>query len=113
MGSCRPEEPTLSKKVQITCAWMGILFTVVLFTALIAANMLPPFAADATAEETAAWYREHTNGIRFGMILIMFGAMMTAPVIAAIASHVKQIEGEFTPLTYTILLGGAANVVAI
>jgi hypothetical protein len=103
----------MSKPVQIVCAWMGIAFTVVLFAGLLAADMLPPFPADSTATETAAWYREHTNGIRFGMILMMFGSCMTAPFIASIASHVKQIEGEYSPLTYTILACGAANIVAI
>jgi hypothetical protein len=103
----------MTKRVQILCASMGLAFVVVLFAGLLVAHMLPPFSPDSSALETANWYRDHTNGIRFGMILMMFGAVMTAPFTAVIAAHIKQIEGDFTPLTYTFLALGAANIVAI
>lgn len=103
----------MSRKVQIVCASMGFVFVVVLFGGIIAASMFPPFSPDSTAAETAAWYQEHTTGIRFGMVLMMFGALMTAPWGALLAAHIKRIEGEFSPLTYTFLAATAAGCVAI
>ncbi|HSV37524.1 MAG TPA: hypothetical protein VLI04_02085 [Nocardioidaceae bacterium] len=103
----------MARKVQIVCASMGFAFVVVLFGGIIVADMLPPFSPSAGAEEVAAWYQENTNGIRFGMVLMMFGALMTAPWGALLAAHIKKVEGEFTPLTYTFLAATAAGCVAI
>jgi len=103
----------MARKVQIVCASMGFAFVVVLFGGIIVAGMLPPFSPSAGAEEVAAWYQDNTNGIRFGMVLMMFGALMTAPWGALLAAHIKKVEGEFTPLTYTFLAATAAGCVAI
>lgn len=92
---------------------MGFAFVVVLFGGIIVAHMLPPFSPDASAEEVQRWYQEHTGDIRFGMVLMMFGALMTAPWGALLAAHIKRIEGEFSPLTYTYLAATAAGCVAI
>jgi len=103
----------MSRKVQIVCASMGFGFVVVLFAGIIIADMMPPISPDATAIETAHWYQQHANGIRLGMVLMMFGALMTAPWGALLASHIKKIEGDFSPLTYTYIAATAAGAVAI
>jgi hypothetical protein len=46
-------------------------------------------------------------------VMVMFGAGLTIPFAALMASHVRRIEGPFAPLFCINLCAGAAGVVAI
>lgn len=103
----------MSREVQAACASCGFLLVVLLFGGLLAAHWIPPVAPSETAEEIARRYAEHANGIRFGVVLMLFGAGCTVPLGALVAAHIKQIEGPFSPLTYTQIVGAAGGLVAI
>lgn len=104
----------MSRKIQIACASSGILFVALLFGGIVAAGWFPPIHPDLTAEQTAAEWASHTNGIRLASVLIMFGAGMTIPFLALQAAHVRRMEGgSFTPLAWANLAAGTAGVAAI
>jgi hypothetical protein len=103
----------VSRSTQIACASCGFLFVVLLFGGLIAAHWIPPMSPAETADEIAQRYRDHAGGIRLGAVLMLFGAGTTVPVGALIAAHIKQIEGEFSPLAYIQLIGCAGGLFAV
>jgi hypothetical protein len=80
---------------------------------LLAAHWIPPLSPAESAQQIAQRYSEHTTGIRWGVVLMLFGAGVTVPFGALIASHIKQIEGRFSPLAYTQLLGAAGGLFAV
>lgn len=104
----------MNTKSQLFCAWCGVGF-VVLFTLgwWIIANYVPPMSPTLTSTEVAAFYQQNTNAIRFGLMLTMISAALTAPWVAVIAVQLKRIEGEFPVLTYTQLVAGAVGIVVL
>jgi len=104
----------MSRLTQIACASCGFVFVVVLFGGIIAAGWIPPVAPSDTAEEVSRYYAEHANGIRTMAVMVMFGAGLTIPFAALMATHVRRMEGgPFAPLFAVNLIAGAAGVVAI
>lgn len=103
----------MSRKVQIACASSGFLLVVLLFGGLLAAHWIPPVSPNETADQIAARYAAHANGIRLGAVLMLFGAGFTVPLGALIAAHIKKIEGAFSPLAYIQIIGAAGGLVAI
>lgn len=102
-----------SRPIQIACASCGFVLVVLLFGGLIAAGWIPPLSPAESADEIAARYAEHTNGIRLGAVMMLWGAGATVPIGCLIAAHIRQIEGEFSPLTYIQVVGCTGGLVAI
>lgn len=102
-----------SRPVHLVCASCGFLLVVLLFGGLIASGWMPPLAPSESAAEITARYTEHTNGIRLGAVMMLWGAGATVPIGCLIAAHIKKIEGDFSPLTYIQVVGCAGGLVAI
>lgn len=102
-----------SRPLQIACASCGFLLVVLLFGGIISSGWMPPLSPTESAAEIAARYQEHTTGIRIGAVMMLWGAGATVPIGCLIAAHIKQVEGEFSPLTYIQVVGCAGGLVAI
>lgn len=102
-----------SRPLQIACASCGFLLVVLLFGGIISSGWMPPLSPTESAAEIAARYQEHTTGIRIGAVMMLWGAGATVPIGCLIAAHIKQVEGEFSPLTYMQVVGCAGGLVAI
>lgn len=104
----------MNSKSQLFCAWCGIGF-LLLFTAgwWFLARFLPPPAPSLDAAEVAAIYQQHTGGIRFGLVLAMIAAALTAPWVAVIAIQLRRIEGNTPALAHTMLVAGAVGVLVL
>jgi hypothetical protein len=97
---------------QLICAWCSIAFAVVFTIGLWPlANFLPPMSPDLSAVDIAAIYKENTLAIRFGTLVMMFGAAFMVPFLAVIATQIKRIEGEHSVLTVAQISGGTIGVV--
>lgn len=103
----------MTKRIQILCASSGFLFVVLLFAGLLTTGFFPPPPPDLSATEVAARWNDHPNLIRLGLVVMMFGAVATAPLVATIAVQLKRIGKHTTSLAYTQLLCGGAGIVAI
>jgi hypothetical protein len=103
----------MSRMIQIACASCGILFVFVLFGGILAAGWIPPIPPSENATEVAHYYATHANGIRTMAVMVMFGAGLTIPFAALMATHVRRMEGPFAPLFAVNLIAGGAGVVAI
>jgi hypothetical protein len=84
-----------------------------IFLALLVAHWFPLPAAHHTAAYIGRFYRDHTDGIRLGAVLLTAGAALLAPIGAVTAVQMKRIEGQFSPLTYLAIGMSAAATLAI
>jgi hypothetical protein len=78
---------------QRLAAWSGLVFTVLFGMGLAIAGWLPLPSPNMTAEQVAEMYRSHTNGIRAGMVLMVFGGVFFLAMTAATTVQMKRIQG--------------------
>lgn len=103
-----------TRTTQLWCAYSGIVFLVLMGVGMVVlAQFVPPPRADDTTAEVVKLYSENPDRLRAGLVTIMLAAIFTAPWTAAISVQLKRIEGHFSPMTYTQLACGAANVLVI
>ena len=63
-----------------------------------------------TAEEIAAFYQgDNLNSIRFGLLLVLWGAAIFVPFAVTVADYIARIEGRPGPLTRMMTLAGYSN----
>ena len=75
------------------------------------AGFVPPLQPTATASEVVAYYQQHALGIRAGMVVTMFGALMYMPLGATLAYFISRIEGYFGPLSMLQIMGSVGTAV--
>lgn len=97
----------LRRRMQIFGAWSGIGGLFVVTVGILAiAQFLPLHEPTFDAETIAAIYQDTPVRIRFGMIALMFGAMLFLPFAAALADQISQFEGRTGPISILAGLGG-------
>lgn len=92
---------------QKACAWSGIVCVAMFFAAFAFAGFIPPLSPSLSVEEVAAHYREHANGIRIGMSIMLVGSMFYASFTAVISGQMRRIPGISATVVYTQLAAGA------
>ena len=96
------------------CIWAGplsgLLFGIGLWPL---AQFIPLLDPMYSAEKIAAIYEANVIGIRFGGILIMFGASVNAAFFGAIYVFIRRIESENGPYAITQAMAGAILIVFI
>lgn len=104
----------MNKNAQLLATWTGPV-TIVLFGLSFwpFAGFLPPLPATLTAGEVSAYYQQHANGIRLGMILMMFAGSLNCVFVAAISTQLRRIERDNPLWTYAQLATGCAGSVTI
>lgn len=104
----------MNKRSQLIGTWAGPI-TIILFGLSFwpFAGFLPPLPPTMTAAEVSAYYQEHTTGIRFGMILMMFAGCINCVFVGAISTQLRRIEKENPMWTYGQLAAGCAGGVII
>ena len=102
----------LALKNERLALWLTPAALVLLGQALITlAAFIPPPSPTLGAQEIAAHFREHSLGIRLGMIIFLFCGTMLAPITAVYCVLIRKIEGEAGVLTYTQLVTGTVALV--
>lgn len=100
-------------KLHSFCVWSGIIFVVLIATAMIfLAKIFPPPSPALSAEEVATMLLNKATGFRLGMILIMISAVFYTLFITVVAHYVSIVEKHVGVLTVSIALAGALNLVA-
>lgn len=104
-------ESGMSGRIQIKCAWLGIICPLLFFGGLMTAGFFPPMRPMQSAQEVAAIYRQNTVGIRLGALIMMISAAFYLPFTAVIAAQVRKIErGRLPILTYAQVAAGVSVV---
>lgn len=97
----------LRQGIQIFGAWSGVSG---LFLAMVGvwafAGFFPLHEPESNANTIAAIYRDHPVTIRFGMVILMFGAMLFLPFAAVLADQISDFEKRTGPLAILAALGG-------
>ena len=99
--------------IQRAALWCGPALILVFFTGLTVASWFPFPQPGDSAGEVARHYAEHKDGIRLGAVCIAFAGLLSAPVVAVLAAHMKRVEGDFSPLTYLQLGCGMVGALVI
>lgn len=96
------------------CAWNGMIFMAVFmyFWGWLGHN-LPPFAGDAPASEVAAYFREHQDSMRLGMVMSMTFTVCYAVWGISIGKVMDHILGRGHLLTDLQVWGAGLTVVPV
>ena len=101
----------MNATTQKVCVWCGVAMVVVwVFGFWIFAGFVPPPSPNKNAEQIADVFRGHTNLIRFGLLLSVFGSPLLMPFFSTLSVQMKRIEGQHAPLSYLQLTLGAMLV---
>jgi hypothetical protein len=102
----------LSIRNQLMAAWCVPVAMVLFGLSLVSlAHFVPPPAPTLSAEEVAAFFHEHSVGIRIAMTLLLFSGTLLAPITAVYSVLIRRIEGAPPILTYTQLITGTVALV--
>jgi hypothetical protein len=102
----------IQAKLRLFGAWCGPAYLVLLFVGWGAfAGFLPPVSPSRNADEIARIFQDNTNGIRIGMVLVMWAAGVFIFFAAAIGQFLSKVEGGAGVLTYGVVIGGCGNMV--
>lgn len=94
----------MDTKMMTACLWSGLLAIILLFIAMFPAmGFLPPLAPSTPDDVLAAYFRENATSIIFGSILMMLSSALFFPFIGGLAAHMKRMEGDRSPLTYSLM----------
>lgn len=97
---------------QLIGAWLVPIAMILFGTSLISlCHFIPPLPPTLPAEQVAAHFRDHSVGIRLGMVLFMFSGTLLVPITAIFALLIKRIEGKASILTYSQLITGTVALV--
>jgi hypothetical protein len=93
------------------CAWNAYLYPIILFIGWwVFAGFMPLHQPTQGAEEIAAIYDSNRNGIRIGMIVIMWTAASAIFFGAIITKLIAWYEGGVGAMTVTSALANMGNV---
>jgi hypothetical protein len=95
------------------CNWSGAVFVLLWAVGFVVfAHVVPPPSPDESAAEIADFYRAHTTGIRFGLLLTLFVSPLYASWTAAISAQMKRMSGVHPILAdLQLVLGGLTVLV--
>lgn len=103
----------MSPVAQRAFAWSGVVFVLLLFSALIATGLFPPMSPTRTADEVAEFWSTGSDVKRLGLVLMLAAAGLQAPVGVLVAIRIKQMEGRLPCFAYLELIACALSVLAI
>jgi hypothetical protein len=96
---------------QRLCAWCGPVVIIICTLGLwVFGGFVPPPAPSLSVADNAATLREHPDLVRFGLLLMVFGAAFLAPWISVITVQMRRVEGRHSPLAYAQLILGTCLI---
>lgn len=99
-------------RIHMLCAWSGIAFAVLTLVGIIFfARFFPPPAPADNAQQVAAMIQGNLNGLRVGMVIMMFGAALFIPFTSLITHYIIRIEGKVGVISIMQIMGGYTNMI--
>jgi hypothetical protein len=89
---------------QKLCAWGGWFFVACFGPGLFLAGFVPPPSPTLDAGQVAAFYTEHADGIRAGMILGLLGLTGWVTLVGAISARMREMRTS-SGLAHSLQLG--------
>lgn len=101
---------TANIKTQLIALWTVPVFGVIYVIAFVAfPGFLPPMAPDLSADEVAAFYREHTAAIRFSMVTYDLLGVMLIPFFMVIVVQMKRMATQSHVFAYCFLTAAVSG----
>ena len=101
--------PTLS--VQRISLWIALFFGAVMLAAFVAfPGFFPPMSPRMSADQVAAFYREHQSAIRFSMITFNFCGVMLMPLYMVVVYQMKRMATPTQVFAYSYLSAVVSGV---
>jgi len=94
---------TVNSRVQVACAWGGIVGFAMIIVGTFVAGCVPAPHADSSAREIAQFYIDHENRIRVGLTIVLLSLFSWATLSAAISAQIARTESG--PPVLAILQG--------
>jgi hypothetical protein len=102
----------VNTKILMFGAWSALFYPgLIIIGWLFMAGFVPPPPATAKSADIVALFQGNLAGIRAGMVVTMFGAMMYMPLGATVSYFISRIEGFFGPLSVLQLMGAVGAAV--
>lgn len=105
--------PETSLTDQKLCALGGWFFVLCFGPGLFLASFIPPPAPTLDADQVAAFYAEHSVGIRAGMVLGLVGISGWVTLVGAISVQLRRMEGISRLGPYLQLGAGMIGVLTV
>jgi hypothetical protein len=93
--------------------WCGVAGMMLIFAGFLAGHLVPPPSPNESAIQITTFYRRHLAGLRWGSIVIGFGAALLAPWLSVMTERLKTIEGHGSLTAYCQLALGALFIFEI
>lgn len=91
-------------RTQLVALWISAVSALILLVAFIAfPGFWPPMSPRLTAEEVAAFYRDHTAWIRFSMITFNLCGIMLLPFFCVVVVQMKRMATASWAFAYCYL----------
>lgn len=104
----------MNKTIERLCANSIWIYTAALCIGWFGiAGWMPLLSPDMSAEAVAAHYQDNAMRIRLGVTLLGIGTIFWWSFAGAIATHMKRIEGEHSPLTRIQMASSGGTVLII
>jgi hypothetical protein len=101
----------VNAKNQLLCLWAGLAAIILFFIGYwFMAGLVPPPSPNDTAHQVVLFWSHNVTLTRFGLVVTLLAGTLTGPWVAVIATQMKRIEGEHSPLTWTQLGLGMISV---
>lgn len=101
---------TANIKTQLLSLWTAPVFGVILLIAFVAfPGFFPPMSPDMTADQVAAFYRDHTAMIRFSMITFNLCGIMLLPMFMVIVVAMKRMATQSHVFAYCYLTAAVSG----
>ena len=105
-------EPNLARGVHLAAVWSGPLFLVAYSIAFWGiARFMPPPSPRLDPGQVAAFFADHEQRIRVGLVLGLVATTLLFPFFAAISAQIARVERGRFPLLAMVQYGGAVLLV--
>lgn len=101
---------TADIKTQLISLWMAPVFGALLLLAVVVfPSLVPPISPTATADEVAAFYRDHAAAVRFSIITFNLCGVMLLPFFMVIVVQMKRMATQSHVFAYCYLTAAVSG----
>lgn len=104
----------MDRRVQLLCAWSGPTFLLLFLVGFwFIAGLVPPPSATDNAAQIASFYRENTDQLRVGLLLLLIAAPLLVPFSVLLALQLKRSDPRIAPLAYVQVLMSVVTMLEV
>lgn len=103
----------MNTRAQVVCAWATVVSVALILVGFLVAGWVPPPKASESAAKLAAMYRDDTDRIRIGVLVMLLAFGPWAATIAAMSTQLARVEGPRPALARLQSVAGTGGYVCL